>query len=587
MATNRQIISPEQIGKLKPQNSGQLWAYIGKNQVDLARLERSLPKENKIELGKYLSNISQKLGPKYVEYIAKLPIPEDKLLWYSNRLSEKNPFLSETFLHICQAKLCENLLTENERILLIVENDSVRELVEKGHSKKRISRRVKIAISETALFIKKRASFIVKYLFRYFVSHFLRKKKPLGKRVWIHSFLNPKSIDSEGKYHDAYFGDLKKFIKKKGEDVTILAQIPNIRDYFKLTGMLDNCKENLIVPDRYIGFLDIFSVFLRSLKSIRIEDPPQFEGFDMRRILYEELRREWLEGWCCVSLLYEPIFRNMKKDGEKIDRLIYTFEGTSWEKIFCHSAKKYFPNARIIGYQHAAVSSMQLNHFIAPEEVGKTPLPDVIITSGEYMHEKLISAGYPREMIIQGGTIRFAYLYDKKSNNRTTFKRVLITTSINKIEAVELIRKCILGLGGNFDYDVVIKCHPHMRYSLVKDDVGLALPNNFKISEEPVSELFEGSDFLVYTDSTTALEAIFLGVFPIHLEIELGLDMDKLDFDTSTRESFGTPKELAEVMAQIKNKAPDEIRKIRTERQKKITKLLGKATEQTYRIFLN
>ncbi|MBU0527641.1 hypothetical protein KKE92_04115 [Candidatus Micrarchaeota archaeon] len=592
------VISPSEIGShIGKENLPGKWAYIGTNQSQLLELEKKLGESEKIDIREKMARIAKNSRQKYIDYIGKLRVPEDKSLWLASRLSEKNPFLSNAFLHICQARLCEEIINEHTDIVLIIENKNVRTIASKKTNQKskplleRNIEKIKCWLSEGFLLIKKRSFFLAKYIFRYFIVHFFikSKKKDIEKQsaIFIHTFLNPKSFSKDGRYKDAYFGELKNFLEKKRKRVTYMSQIPNIRDYYKLSKKIGKSSEMMIVPDNYIGFFDIWSVFFRSLQRIKFDKMPEFYGVGIKGIIDEDLKKEWLEGWSCVSLLYEPIFRNMKKDGVKIERMIYTFEGTSWEKILCHSLKRYFPETKIIGYQHAAVSSMQLNHFLSEEEMKITELPDRIITSGEYMHDSFVRSGYPAEKIVKGGTIRFAYLYDKKIKESMPSNNILVTTSINKIEAVELIRKTILALGEKTGYNVIVKCHPHMRYSILKKEIQLELPQNFEISEKPVAELFETSDFLLYTDSTTALEALFLGIFPIHMESELGLDMDKLDFDPEIRKSFVSSEDLTQELENMRKMKLEEIQEIRRRKRKKIEKLLGEVTEETYSLFLD
>lgn len=116
-------------------------------------------------------------------------------------------------------------------------------------------------------------------------------------------------------------------------------------------------------------------------------------------------------------------------------------------------------------------------------------------------------------------------------------KVILVTTSIGKDEALELILKAIKAYS-NRNYRVIVKLHP------AGPQLDLHLPDNFTISNTPVSQLLEEASLLLYTSSTTCVEAVGVGIPALQVQSDYRIDMDILAMYPGARETARTPAEI-------------------------------------------
>ena len=236
---------------------------------------------------------------------------------------------------------------------------------------------------------------------------------------------------------------------------------------------------------------------------------------------------------------------------------------------------------------------MLLNYFFSEQESCVLPMCDLVVTNGEYTAELLRTQGYPPEKVVAGGSFRHSYLLERldrsdplPSARKRDCVTILVTPSIGRSEATELLWKVKQALGSLTQYQVLIKCHPSMPFSKFSRDLGAEpLPAHFTISEEPVSELMQRCDIIIYSSSTTCLEALAFGIPAVHVASEFTIDMDPLDFQPSVRWSSRTSHELIEAIENILSMPQDELHARRIAWRALVRRFFGPINEKTMRIF--
>jgi len=129
-------------------------------------------------------------------------------------------------------------------------------------------------------------------------------------------------------------------------------------------------------------------------------------------------------------------------------------------------------------------------------------------------------------MLVMGGSFRFSYLLTqrKKPGNANG---ILVTFTLDENQATELYHEVFEAFKDE-NTEVILKFHPFASPKKVINAISTEIPKNFNLNNNKISELFEKCNVLIYTTSTTCIEAIAAGIVPIHLESNHFIDMDQL-----------------------------------------------------------
>jgi len=577
------------------------WVYLGEDISKVVSIDEMMRgKGQRFEAAGLLQEAAKSLWQPYIDYIGGLDLEKNSLMWWAGRLSEKNPYVSKTFLHACYIKTCVDILRKNpdESFVFFVEKRAVRRAIFKNISSENLVRvessgePIRGALERLNEFILQKGRFLLTNIYRVLISkHAYRIQRRVKSReplVLVHTWVDRHSFDGKGVYHERYFGGLSSYLKKNGEHVAIVPHILSVIPYRKTIDNIARSKNVFLVPHAFLSIRDILSVFFTTL----INRPKKtvfarFGGMDISEVIHEDLKNDWIEGHMASDMLFYRFVKRMKEKGLAVDTAIYPYENHAWEKILCVAMREFYPSAYLIGYQHATVRMMQLNHFFSRHESGIVPLPDRIVTNGRYPKELFIRSGYPDEKVVRGGAIRYAYLLESKieAKRRGGNPVVLVTPSIGTFGA-ELIWKIFEAFEHRGECKVLIKCHPDTPFQAISGYLDISFPEHFIISDRPVAELLKESDVLLYTDSTTCIEAIAAGVPAVHVESDFSIDIDPLDFDPKIRASARSPEEIVKCVEAAVSMSEEELSKKREVWGGVVRGLFGKVDDSVYRLFL-
>ncbi|MHA2052755.1 MAG: hypothetical protein ACW99F_04060 [Candidatus Hodarchaeales archaeon] len=589
------------------------WAYFGEDIKKEIIVEPLLEnKGKKIEIGEKLQLTAKKLRQRYIDYIGELSLQNNSLRWWASSFSEKNPFVSKTFLYICYIVVGLELLKTIEKShnhLFIVEDPALREGLSQNISNssddklRKIESEFQIAlkgVKEWVVMLLIKIWYISESLYRTLLSKLFLKFNWVSSNIrrengliLIHTWMDKRSFDETGGYIESYFKGLSSHLRKKDEEVAIVPYVLSSLPYIQCLKKMGKSGENFLLPYAYVSIKDVFSVALKVAFDIpRRRIFPDFEGIKVSGLIYNNLKEDWSGIRKTRDLIFYKVVMGWKKKGIKIHSFIHTYENNTWEKVFNLAFRELYPETRIIGYQHSAVPKMLLNYFFSRKESEIIPLPDRIITNGRYPLRLFVESGYDPKKVACGGAIRYSSLLKKIEIKRTRSrpqanKTILVTTSIILTDAVELVIKALNAFGDSFNYNVTIKSHPVMPYSKFSKYLLIEeLPKNFKLSNLSIEELLRESDALIYTTSTTCIEAISLGVPAIHVESDHLIDMDQLDFAPETRLSVRSPEEIKKAIDTITSMELRELKVKRKKWKKFVKDVFEPVTEETYNLFL-
>jgi len=555
------------------------WAYLGASVRKMRKVENRLKRvATRLNTAKTLQVIAETLRGPYINYIGMLDLQNNSTNWWFSTLSEKNPTISKAFLHICYLAVAADLCREHGGhgiLLLVVEDVGVRQAVmlhlqEKGIHIREIHEsyvaRISSAVCDWGQMLVRRVYGLGSNIWRLIVARSMGFSASVGNGMisendpWVLLFnwIDDRSFDAAGRYRDVYFDRLREELQKRGFAVAVVARVLTRSSYWRSLARLKQSGIRVLVPEAALTFGALWR-WARTLPFrppqrhawARFEPPeaPDMK-FDVSAILNEAERIDWINTRAAeVRLITDVVWHWSRRF--PVQALIYPYEGQSWERGYCLAMREWYPRARLIGYQHATVSSMWLSHFIAKDERGRVPLPDRLVTNGHHPYELLRKNGVPDSILVRGTALRYGENRTSSMSeaSRVPFPRstlhVLVTPSVIRTQAAELLLAVLKVFTNPNLFRVTFKPHPGIPVAHVLSEAGIrSLPQHVTVSMESVPALLRDADVLIYTDSTTAVEAIDHGVPIVHFKSNHEIDTDPLIAFEKVRESVETPEGL-------------------------------------------
>lgn len=580
------------------------WIYFGEDISKVFFIEKLVgEKGTKIETGERLQKIAVLLKKKYVDYIGKISLQRNSLEWWASSFSEKSPYSSKTFLNSCYLRMFLEIVKEcdGESVVFFVENRSLRKAIKRNNPngmeikyEENKLRELKEKVVKTKDYLARKGYFLINNIYKIILSKYVYKMQDQidknGPYEVVHTYANRCSFDfSTQKFRESFYGGLFEYAKRKNKRVLLFPSIWST-DYKQAMEILKKTGGVFFIPHAFLSLTDVLNVFLRTLRKPKL-NVDRFEGMDIREIIEEDRNRDYSELRMPSDMLNYYAIKNMSKKGILISRFVDHYENHTSEKVIRIATKEFYPKAKLIGYQHSTFSSMHLEYLFSEKEFSILPFPDYIVTNGEIDKELFLGMGYPKERLVRGGAVRYEYLLSSKVNYRRLNKEkptILVTTSINKPDALELMFKVINAFGKEEckGYKVSIKCHPFMPFEKIRKELNLRIPENFEVSEVSIPQLIEQADILIYTSSTTSLEAIAQGVPIIYVHSDLMIELDPLDFNRNIAFCARSPEEILEGVSYFLNMSEQNLDKKRKEWRGIVEKMFLKVDDSVYSLFL-
>ena len=263
------------------------------------------------------------------------------------------------------------------------------------------------------------------------------------------------------------------------------------------------------------------------------------------------------------TISYSLLARGLASGGVRPARVIVPWEGHSWEHALAHGIREHLPDTRLIGYDNVNFSRLALSLYPARSEIGVRPLPDRVVTNGEAFRRILVSEGFPERMVRRGCALRHSYLWERDEPSTIAGLRddrfeVLVATSIDFAQSVELVEKAVAAFGGDDRYVVRVKCHPAVDAGAVRRFArGSERHRNVAFVETPIPELLSSASVMLYTYSVVAYEALAHEVAPLFVRSEGFLDLDQLEPFPDLRWTGRTPADLRSAVEEIASLSAD------------------------------
>ena len=552
-------------------NRSNSWIYLGKNILlrntlgeifDAAGVART-------EIGRDLQEIARNCRQEYVDYIGLLAPNDPNGCWWLTSISEKSPYASDAFLHICYLILClryaKNLSGD---IIVVCESPALARSLYANLQRipeVRIAHSCAIAharleeLRQSLASVVQKGVFASRYTLRVVASRFFaatRRRRcetsAQSPLVAIHSWMDERAFADPSAYRDAFFGDLGKNLEERGKQVITIANVlPTMHYHRAVRELLHRQDDTIMLLEEFVTIADVLQALIRVKKGrFGLGNIPRFSGLDVGDIVIEELRHDRLNTRGEQSYL---MYRASMAIGDrfKVGTFVYTFENHMWEKMLCLGMRKRSPETELTGYAHSIVSPMYTFYSVSRYERDRIPLPDRIVVNGPRAKDVLVASGFETVDIHIAGAVRYRNLLvtPPAESIPKTSPVVLVTPSTGFYDALELVHKVLGAFKDKPQIQVVIKPHPSLPIDALTSHIP-GLPPHIWISTQPVSELLARADILLYTESATSIEALFRGIPVVHVQSDLRIDMNPLEgYDLVP--SVAGPEELASTVHRL------------------------------------
>lgn len=341
------------------------------------------------------------------------------------------------------------------------------------------------------------------------------------KRIVIRSWITKDTFDKSGKFKDRNFGALPEWLRLQGYDVWILPMFFNLSMSLKEVYALMRSKEHIfLIPDLYLRLSDYVSVLRNGIRIFKMKlTNVKLNGIDIAPLFNETLRKEgFILSLLTLNLCY-PTLHRLSELGYEIDAFYYSFENNPPEKPFILGCRKFFPNSKVIAFQHTTFFPNQLAYHLAPGEYRYHPMPDKIVCSGKVYKKLFEEAGLPSGILSSGANLRFKAVHSNGNSNNSacaTVKKLLLPLpglSDYKL-AFELFYKVHNALSGMDGYRIYIRTHPVLSRSVIIKFLNQIKMSSYEFADEGIIQDWLPEMYAVISAgvSITILEAVTMGV---------------------------------------------------------------------------
>jgi len=336
-----------------------------------------------------------------------------------------------------------------------------------------------------------------------------RIRKIPSNAIVFRTWLVPRSFQKNGLVDD-YFRQLPVDLAPF-ENVLISFTSTDLK-LLKQFGVVRRSK-NQIMSYGLLTLSEVVRLFLDYIFTALIQTKKRYEleGKDISFYINRSLLLDYLELRSFEA--YTEKYKCKKLIQYNVKAFVYVFENQSWEKV-CSSILRN-KGIRVIGYQSSGFSPVFLNFFPSQLDSEKHPMPDILLTVGDYFRRYLLENGHYRIKVDTFAAIRFSYpsingAYLIEPPVLQIIGRILYAFPV-QFEQYESIIKDLISVFKDSKIYVDLKFHPLYQLSEIKNK--FSLPNNFRVfADVNVEALCKTYDCVLFNDNSFGIEALLKGV---------------------------------------------------------------------------
>lgn len=534
--------------RLEPYREEHLsWVFLGKNYNQLLKWRKVFSQAEYIDIGEKLHATAMQIRRPYLDFIGGLSKKYNSMPWWVSRISEKNIMVSPLFLYVCYLNIAREILEAGEEdwLCIISESYAVLQAIAKMATRKNlrvtwINKGRRCFMYYLLLFGWRILEFTVKSLRKKIAALGTKKLEMAkvqrgGNYIFLRTWINEKCFGENDEFVDLYFNRLPDILEENGFEVVTVPIIYNIKRTLKeaFAWFRKNKKRFLIPEDHYHVNDYIKAIYIGFQQLFMPKGNLIFNGLDVTELFGQEKMNTAFEIAALEFSMYYSLLRRLRSKEIRIKSFIYTFENMFPEKPLSMGLKRFFPDAKAIGFQHSVLYPLQLCQYISNNEKAFIPLPDKIICSGQFFKDVLVKEGYDEERLEVGAALRFGYLTKLTTNKKpkSVFSnRILIALPLEGAE--ELMLKAVRAFSSEKNYALLIKSHPMLTSAQIARilEVSGAENDGFRISEGKMSKILANTDIMISMASGAIYDAMASGVPVVRVRKDTNLNFDPADW---------------------------------------------------------
>ena len=564
------------------------WLYAGDDTGWRVRVERrELGGLEGLALGGQVERFAWELRQPYIDWVGNLSLANESLEWWGSELAAKNPFML-LYNRLCAIAAVRELLAGGLRSTLVVCSSpalaaeverAAGELGAPADSRRSAApppagragpvervvelwaRHAPALVHDLPARLSDRGRRGLEAAPAYRRRLLERLGAGRGDGIGgagtslLFTWVDGRSVAEDGSYRDPHFGRLPALLREAGQRVAFVPHFLPGAPVEPLARELVGSGEELLFPELFVDDADIDDCRARAERfAPSIDAGAEVGGIPVAALAEEQVESlRWMHS---VVLAYERVVRGLVTADVRPERVILPYEGHSWEQVVAWAWRRHAPGTRVIGYDNVNFSRLALSMYPAASEYGRRPLPDAVITNGETFRRVLEDEGFPRESIRVGCALRHEYLWSDRLAPEPPLEgdpvRVLVATSIDSGQSVELIESALAAFGGVDGYRLIVKLHPAVDDRTVRALLGAeARRADVRFDGRPMPELLRRADVLLYKYTVVCYEALAHGVPCVFVMSETGLDLDQLEPFPELRRAARTTAELRAAVAEL------------------------------------
>lgn len=553
---------------------------------------RELPREG------LLQESRESFRRQYVESIGRLNERNHSLNWWSMPFTDKNPFDPELCRLTSYFLLIVRLLQgTSEPVVVVTNSNDLAVQVKIWAAAEGIEAINAVRVPRTLKRFLKTftpAGIIrafTRTVFFWVLSRRFRPAKNLkDHHLLITTLTHPRSFSEPRNYTDVYFGPLVKHFEATGRKAMILALVMEqpLQQLKKLKSV--DSPVPVMPIDSCVTFGDLVRCVWSALKMYawqpKLKSPAVIGGIDFSFLVNQAIREAHHTGNSFMSLRFYYSARWLARRVQ-LERCIYIYENLPWERMLVLGIRSVSPNTRMVGYQHASVTSSHTNLILAAAESGVAPLPDAILTTGAVVKDWLQKEGnYPSGVVKTACALRQGRPTQLRAKQRArSLSHILVALATSQVEYINVLLFLIKAFEGTNEYELRVRPHPSIPIEPAIEAASLEPREDFSISHGPLSEDLEWADTVLYASSTVGMEGVAMGIPAICIDLGEHLDTDPMFGWNEFKWSVTRPSELIRAIEQVKSVPDNDFNALQLKGQEYVASYLSPVTEEGLRIF--
>ena len=350
----------------------------------------------------------------------------------------------------------------------------------------------------------------------------VKRLDPSRPYTVIKTFAYDHSFGKDGKYKDVFLGRLPAHLQQKG-DIIVLAQVLGNYDLFLRRARA--CDALVLPVEAFLTWADLRQAVTEILFiPVKVPRPLPFLGHDIHAVVRGCFDRTFKGVQLSQFLHFWAVGRLARRF--RVRAFYMTYENYPWERMALMALRQNSPSTRTIGIQHTVVPQSFLNYFVSASETQARLLPDVIYTTGARTAEIMRRYSSAENLPVKAGcALRFGSLHGIAPAQRRLVKNILLPLEAS-LRAEPMVRWVFGQVLGNSRYQVRVRTHPLLPWSVCERKMGLKARGNITASGATLAEDLAWADVVVYWSTTVALEALMMGKPLVHFS-----NGDLLSFD--------------------------------------------------------